>query len=174
MGTSLLYPAEVGWVQVLFLGTKSQKGSGENLHVLKELSNSVLHGRCIAMLFSIKPSWRYRIITQLKKSFGGLWLGSWLHYALLSSLHAVCKYTESAKGFGKASSSLQSPVRINQFIIDQWFSSVVCGFSNKAVTKDRGHGELTRNQPLKVKSQRKLFANNLKSICQVLINNQYI
>ena len=61
MGTSLLYPAEAGWEQLLFLGTRSQKrgtgqGSGENLGVLKELSNSVLHGRCIALLFSIKTS----------------------------------------------------------------------------------------------------------------------
>lgn len=40
-------------------------------------------------------------------------------------------------------------------------------FSNKTVTKDCGHWEPTRNQPLKVK--RKLFANIFKSIWQVLI-----
>lgn len=50
MGTSLLYSGEVGWVQ-LWLRTRSQRrgtdqSSGENRGVLKELSTSVLHGKC--------------------------------------------------------------------------------------------------------------------------------
>lgn len=53
MGTSLLYSGEVGWVQ-LWLRTRSQRrgtdqSSGENGGVLKELSTSVVHGKCTTM-----------------------------------------------------------------------------------------------------------------------------
>lgn len=54
MGTSRLYPGEVGWVQLWFLRTRSQKrgtdqGSGENRGVLEELSHSISHGKCTTM-----------------------------------------------------------------------------------------------------------------------------
>lgn len=71
MDTSLLYPLKLAGHRILFLGTRSQKrgrdqGSGENLGVLKEPRNSVLHVRCKAMMFSIKTSWRSGTIIQLK------------------------------------------------------------------------------------------------------------
>lgn len=63
MDTSLLYPLKLAGHRILFLGTRSQKrgtdqGSGENLGVLEEPRNSVLPVRYIAMLFSIKTSWK--------------------------------------------------------------------------------------------------------------------
>lgn len=61
MDPFLLCPSKADWAQILLQGTWSQErstvqGTWLNLGVSKALSSSVLHGRCIALLFSIEIS----------------------------------------------------------------------------------------------------------------------